>query len=698
LQGSRQSSVRNRARKNVADELSVMPAPFPDPKKKRGQTSETEGSELMCPRDGTSLPDVGDQLRCPSCGFTYGTPMDSDFVKGRTSYWGELQKSQMDEILEIAASRGYDEALLKAADLNSDLFPYLFSPSRIGWLASTPHDQTRHTCIDLGSGWGTMSFLLSSFFERVYSLDMVSERLEFQKIRRAQAGISNVRTVRAKFSMLPFAPSSADLIVGNGVLEWAAAEEASADPRKDQIKLLSSVRSILKPGGSVYVGIENRLGFQYFLGAKDHSRLRFTSLMPRWLAGLVVRASRRDGTQEEYRSDKIASGYRWPTYSLPGYAKLFGEAGFSDVSYYWAYPSYNDPRYLSSLSFDAPVRFLIDQSLQRRVAPEEIPIRAVLSLARRVTPEALLIIWRAFCPHFAIFARKPRNDDTAQHIDEVHPTSRQVLFMNGNNPSSGTWRVEFENGIPASKRQLIRTSETNSGELFAVGSPQTWIPGRLANLRLEFDRDLIRSWLRQFQSIPTSSISVSDILVGDSRQLGDYVANYSRNDAVLKRLLKEVADLAEEDWGNRPSIPEHGDFWSENIIIRERPNRDELYVIDREHTRLNGVPGYDQIFLILTASIRPLKLEGGLARNLAGSGRWAHELRGFLRLLANDAGLQQSLVPGLISYTILRVIHRSDPRCNTWNPNFALFRTMARQWVECADEFTLRYHSGVECD
>src|SRR5207249_7300311 len=270
---------------------------------------------------------------------------------------------------------------------------------------------------------------------------------------------------------------------------------------------LSSIRSILRPGGCLYLGIENRLGFQYCLGVKDHSGLPFTSLMPRWIAGQIVGAAHGRGRCEGYRGNKNVSGYRWPTYSLRGYTALLGEAGFSDVSFYWTYPSYNEPRYISSLDFDAPVKFLIDQSWQRRVAPDEMPIRVALNLARHLPPKVLLTIWRAFCPHFAIFARKAKLDDLAQQINPTREAdSRQVLFINGNNPTSGMLRVEFENGSPISKRQMAPTSPAGRGGLFSVSNPQEWIPGRIANLRLEFDRNLIRTWLGRFQNNRTSSI------------------------------------------------------------------------------------------------------------------------------------------------------------------------------------------------
>ena len=44
---------------------------------------------------------------------------------------------------------------------------------------------------------------------------------------------------------------------------------------------ISEMRRVLKPGGSIYVGIENRYAYGYFMGAQDHNRLRYTSILPR---------------------------------------------------------------------------------------------------------------------------------------------------------------------------------------------------------------------------------------------------------------------------------------------------------------------------------------------------------------------------------------------------------------------------------
>jgi hypothetical protein len=118
----------------------------------------------------------------------------------------------------------------------------------------------------------------------------------------------------------------------NGVLEWVPIGHAG-NPRQLQVSALRQAFNLLRPGGYIYVGIENRLGFGYFAGYPDpHCGLPFVTVLPRFLANW-------------YATKKGQDGYRNYLYSSRGYRKLLIEAGFTDVALYLALPSYNHPRY-----------------------------------------------------------------------------------------------------------------------------------------------------------------------------------------------------------------------------------------------------------------------------------------------------------------------------------------------------------------
>jgi len=93
----------------------------------------------------------------------------------------------------------------------------------------------------------------------------------------------------------------------------------------------------LRPGGVLYLGIENRICPEYCIGYLDpHCRLPFVTILPRAVA-------------QWYAKSKGRNGYRNYIYSSRGYRKLLQRAGFTRIELYLALPSYNYPRILIPL-------------------------------------------------------------------------------------------------------------------------------------------------------------------------------------------------------------------------------------------------------------------------------------------------------------------------------------------------------------
>ena len=78
--------------------------------------------------------------------------------------------------------------------------------------------------------------------------------------------------VRGNASQLPFPDDFFDLVVCNGVLEWIGVINDTVEPREAQIAFLQEVKRVLSRRGCLYVGIENRFGLPFFLGALDDKR------------------------------------------------------------------------------------------------------------------------------------------------------------------------------------------------------------------------------------------------------------------------------------------------------------------------------------------------------------------------------------------------------------------------------------------
>jgi SAM-dependent methyltransferase len=201
------------------------------------------------------------------------------------------------------------------------------------WLLDLPPDSR---ALDLGAGTGTNSHGLALQYREVVAVEPVMERVQFMQHRFRQEGLANVKILRTSLWDLPFAAGSFDLVAMNGVLEWVA-EGRSGNPGRLQEAALRNAVRMLRPGGYLYLGIENRLCLGYFAGYPDpHCGLPFVTILPRPLA-------------DWYARQRGRNGYRNYLYSSRGYRKLLRKAGFSHVEVYLALPSYNEPKALIPL-------------------------------------------------------------------------------------------------------------------------------------------------------------------------------------------------------------------------------------------------------------------------------------------------------------------------------------------------------------
>ena len=105
-----------------------------------------------------------------------------------------------------------------------------------------------------------------------------------------------------------------------------------------QAGFLRKARADLSPGGSLVLGIENRLGLKYLLGCPDdHLGVSHIACLPAPLA--------RRRWQE-------SSGHRLQsfTYSLTELERMLRAAGFSQVEFFGAFPDYKLPEKIIPLA------------------------------------------------------------------------------------------------------------------------------------------------------------------------------------------------------------------------------------------------------------------------------------------------------------------------------------------------------------
>ena len=298
---------------------------------------------LVCPICKNNFVKNENILRCENCGTQCVISGEIyDLMGNKEDYWGEIPLKEMEETNELAKIEGWRTAVKRIGLKHPDLITYILSNARADWLFHCINYSRTKSCLDVGSGMGANTFILANFFEEVWSLEAVKQRIEFQQIRKYQDKINNIKFVRADWLHLPFPDNYFDLVAVNGVLEWIGLSDYSRNPRELQKDFLNETRRVLKPGGCLYIGIENRFSVSSFLGAIDHSGLPFTNLLPRKIADLVVRYSGKAGIYRQYLPTSKWPDYRTYTYSMSGYKKLLKASKYDQVDFFWSF-SYNMP-------------------------------------------------------------------------------------------------------------------------------------------------------------------------------------------------------------------------------------------------------------------------------------------------------------------------------------------------------------------
>lgn len=240
-------------------------------------------------------------------------------------YWGRGSTQELEKALEFLDKNGWEKFKLRY----DSKFDFTFEENRADWRFNVPVSKD-FVVLDSGAGMGRTSIPLARIVKKVIAFDSSFLRMKFLKKRAEKENLFNLDVFVADFFDLPFKKESFDLIVMNGVLEWVSTSKRFQNHREAQIECLKICKKLLKPGGWLYIGIENRFAFAYMKG-RDHNGLRFTSYMPRLIANFYSKLCGR-GIYNTY------------TYSKAGYDKLLNDSGFEKREFYLVYPSYNLPR------------------------------------------------------------------------------------------------------------------------------------------------------------------------------------------------------------------------------------------------------------------------------------------------------------------------------------------------------------------
>lgn len=202
-----------------------------------------------------------DSCRCTGCERQFSAPYGIPCLAEHPSDDpGQIGKERARELLEDCEQIPWPQALKRAARTLSDpsgLLEYAVGPGRASWWPLL-NLQPRWRVLELGCGWGAITFSLAPMVASVVACDLNLERLRFLKARALQDDVSNVQLLCAgDTARLPFADQEFDLVILSGVLEGVPLSR-SGSPLAIQRAFLREVARVLAPEGQLLLAGRNR--------------------------------------------------------------------------------------------------------------------------------------------------------------------------------------------------------------------------------------------------------------------------------------------------------------------------------------------------------------------------------------------------------------------------------------------------------
>jgi ubiquinone/menaquinone biosynthesis C-methylase UbiE len=609
--------------------------------------------QFVCPHCLGALTTEGETLACAPCARQFPTWHDvPNFSATSDYYYGEIPRHTMRQLVEKVAKLGSTKAFAelltdKSEDWRRYFLHYATDETRAAWQFLL-HLPENGTALDFGCGWGNIALSLARNFKTVYAMDLVPERAAISAILAAERGLRNVLGVAGgNTPHLPFPDATFDLVALNGVLEWVATSFPQiADPRQAQLHVLREIARVLKPHGQLYIGIENRTGFPYFLGRPDeHCKLKFTTLMPRRWAN-------------RYSLRERGVPYRTYTYNWRGYRKLLQEAGLPAVQFYCPFPEYRE--------FHRLIRLDRARFLGGALQPKSIVSRLGLNVCRHIN------VFREVSPTYSIVAAKTTGLDrvTDRLLREISVDGRSgfhlqitrtatVLLFTPNvvvelplTPRAAA-RIDAE---ATNLRQIYVRHPSRVPEPIAAGEFQGLtflargaIPG-ISGHRFLVQNHQLPEALRQATKFITEfhretsqqQVCGEEWLEVNFNYMVDFVCELGLDLASLK------ADCRTELLGKQVlNVIAHGDFSLQNLIFKPRGTV-LVGVVDWDLANLSGWPMNDLLHLLVAA-------EYETSRTIANTA-----LLAVLKRLQTGHGIERELLDGY------RVALSVEPEQTVW--------------------------------
>lgn len=233
--------------------------------------------------------------------------LNLDFYGGKDLYFD----SGEDRLLELLQS-GKPHAEILAENNDWPLL-YHLCEDRHNLLAWYPF-QRETALLEIGGGCGALTGLFCDRVDQVAVVELSKKRSSIIATRLPAA--DNLEIIVGNINDVVF-QQSFDYVTLIGVMEYAKSFFSEGDPYQ---QLLTKIRKILKPGGKLFVAIENQFGLKYFAGAtEDHTGQLF------------------DGLEGYPHSNRVETFGKYELESV------LHQNGFTQTEFYYPFPDYKLP-------------------------------------------------------------------------------------------------------------------------------------------------------------------------------------------------------------------------------------------------------------------------------------------------------------------------------------------------------------------
>jgi len=284
-------------------------------------------------------------------------------------------------------------AMQRLGDVNPWLLRIVTDPSRTRWLEMHP-PRKNSWVLDVGSGWGQYA-VPAAVVANVVALEPTPARLAIARAIAQQEGREKrMYFVGAALQEAEFHTQQFDHIYCIGVLEWVPKFRADLDPIEAQRIFLRRLHGLLAGDGECIIGIENRFGLKYLLGARDdHTGLANVSVLDAAAAA------------QRYLA-KVGQPLRVFTHTMAEYQEMLATAGFRKIEFFAAYPDYKVPQVIVPIADGTANRHCLSgKFIPEHDGHDGTPLKFQEDLASHYRSLAGLGIAGQFAPSYFIRAR-----------------------------------------------------------------------------------------------------------------------------------------------------------------------------------------------------------------------------------------------------------------------------------------------------